>query len=92
MPATVFVPRCRQEAERFRVKLSNLFAWHNAAVTDYDDRRKLWTVLTLDGRKRKYFIPRIYIRFYAEDPRVFAKRMAATLERRRIAEASIKLL
>ncbi|XP_043259514.1 dynein axonemal heavy chain 1-like [Colletes gigas] len=93
LPATVFVPRYHEEDERFRRiddLAGHLFAWHNAAVISYDSRKKLWTVLTLDGRKRKYFIPRIYIRFYAEDPRIFAKRVAAAVEHRRIAEASIK--
>ncbi|XP_076627799.1 dynein axonemal heavy chain 1 [Colletes latitarsis] len=93
LPATVFVPKYHEEDERFRRiddLAGHLFAWHNAAVTSYDSRKKLWTVLTLDGRKRTYFIPRIYIRFYAEDPRIFAKRVAAAVEHRRIAEASIK--
>ncbi|XP_053976512.1 dynein axonemal heavy chain 1-like [Hylaeus volcanicus] len=93
LPATVFVPRFQEEDERFQHiddLTGHLFSWHNAAVTNYDYRKKLWTVLTLDGRKRKYFIPRIYIRFYAEDPRIFAKRVAVAIENRRIAEASIK--
>lgn len=92
LPARVFVPTFRQQNDRFRMDQSDLYSWHNAAVTDYDDKRKLWTVLTLDGRKREYLIPRIYIRFYAEDPRVFAKRILAAIEQRRIAEASIKLV
>ncbi|XP_060831781.1 dynein axonemal heavy chain 1-like [Bombus pascuorum] len=93
LPATVFVPRFRSEDETFSLednRLNNLFAWTNAAVTHYDRERKLWTVLTLDGRKRKFKIPRIYIRLFAEDPRIYAKRVAAAIEHRRIAEASIK--
>lgn len=94
LPATVFVPRFQEDDRKFDKAdhmLENLFAWCNAAVTGYDYHTKLWSVITLDGRKRKYSIPRIYIRFYAEDPRIFAKRMAAAIESRRIAEASIKL-
>ncbi|XP_076227651.1 dynein axonemal heavy chain 1-like [Nomia melanderi] len=94
LPATVFVPRFQEDDRKFDKAdhmLENLFSWYNAAVTGYDYHTKLWSVITLDGKKRKYSIPRIYIRFYAEDPRIFAKRMAAAIESRRIAEASIKL-
>lgn len=93
LPATVFVPRFRSEDEMFSLEddqLNKLFAWTNAAVTHYDRERKLWTVLTLDGRKREFKIPRVYIRLFAEDPRIYAKRVAAAIKHRRIAEASIK--
>lgn len=93
LPATVFVPRFRSEDEMFSIEddqLNKLFAWTNAAVTHYDRERKLWTVLTLDGRKREFKIPRVYIRLFAEDPRIYAKRVAAAIKHRRIAEASIK--
>lgn len=70
--------------------LNHLYKWYDAAVTDYDYKHKLWSVLTLDGLQRKFLLPRIYIRFYAEDPRVFAKRLATAIEHRKIADASIK--
>ncbi|XP_076380684.1 dynein axonemal heavy chain 1 [Megalopta genalis] len=94
LPAAVFAPRVQEEGQKFDKAsdmLDNLFAWCNAAVTDYDYDTKLWSVITLDGKKRKYSIPRIYIRFYAEDPRICARRMAAAIEDRRIAEESITL-
>ncbi|XP_026674744.1 dynein heavy chain 1, axonemal-like [Ceratina calcarata] len=93
LPATVFVPRFRAQDEMFVLEdeeLNNLFIWTNAAVTDYDPSKRLWSVLTLDGLQREFKIPRIYIRFYAEDPKIFAKRMAAAIEQRRIAQAAIK--
>ncbi|KAK9309948.1 hypothetical protein QLX08_000576 [Tetragonisca angustula] len=93
LPATVFVPRFRSEDEMFSLEdnqLNNLFTWTNAAITHYNHERKLWSVLTLDGRKRKFKIPRIYIRFFAEDPRNYVKRLKVAIEHRRTAEASIK--
>ncbi|XP_076646491.1 dynein axonemal heavy chain 1-like [Halictus rubicundus] len=95
LPATVFVPTFQEEERKFDKAshmLENLFSWCNAAVTDYNYDTKLWSVITLDSRKRRYSIPRIYIRFYAEDPRIFANRMAVAIENRRIAEESIKLV
>ncbi|KAK1118880.1 hypothetical protein K0M31_014650 [Melipona bicolor] len=93
LPATVFVPRFRSEDEMFSLEdnqLNNLFTWTNAAISHYNHERKLWSVLTLDGRKRKFEIPRIYIRFFAEDPRNYVKRLKVAIEHRRTAEASIK--
>lgn len=72
--------------------LSNLFGWCHAAVTDYNTETKNWTVFTLDGLKRKFSLPRIYICFIGEDPRKFAQRVAAAVERRQIAEATIRLI
>ncbi|XP_076766961.1 dynein axonemal heavy chain 1 [Xylocopa sonorina] len=93
LPATVFVPRFRAKDELLLLEdtqLNNLFCWTNAAIISYEYNTKLWTVLTLDGLKREFKLPRIYIRFYAEDPRIFAKRLAAAIQQKRIAEASIK--
>nr|XP_046487754.1 dynein axonemal heavy chain 1-like [Neodiprion pinetum] len=94
IPAEVFVER----PEKLRISsdandedaLDNLYEWCNAAITDYDPRRKLWSVFTLDGYKRTFVIPRIYIRFYAEDSRTSAKRIGNALAARRKAEACIR--
>lgn len=95
IPATVFVERIVHEKwifDRNNKTINNFFGWFHAAVTDYDDERKVWTVLTLDGLKRKFFLPRIYIRFFGEDPRKFAKRVAIAIKRRQITEMSIRLI
>lgn len=94
LPAIVFVEKDGHKQQTFNLhdkSLSNLFGWFYAAITDYDKERKLWSVLTLDGLKRKFFLPRIYIRFLGEDPRKFAQRVAAAVKERRIAEISIRL-
>lgn len=94
LPATVFVEKVIRMKWTFNQddKLSNLFGWFDAAVTDYDNKRKVWTVLTLDGHKRKFLLPRIYVYFLGEDPRKFAQRVAAAVKQRRIAETSIRLI
>ncbi|XP_018365084.1 PREDICTED: dynein heavy chain 1, axonemal-like [Trachymyrmex cornetzi] len=92
LPATVFVERIidkKKIFDRYNI-LNNLYGWFHAAVTDYNNEQKLWTVLTLDGLKRKFLLPRIYIRFFGEDPRKFAKRVAAAVKQRQIAETSIR--
>lgn len=95
LPATVFVERIINKKwifDRDVNTLNNMFGWFHAAVTDYDDKEKVWTVLTLDGLKRKFLLPRIYIQFFGEDPRKFAKRVAAAIKQRQIAETSIRLM
>lgn len=95
LPATVFVERVMDKKwifDRDDNTLNNLFGWFHAAVTDYDYERKLWTVLTLDGLKRTFFLPRIYVQFFGEDPRKFAKRIIAAVKGRQIAETSIRLI
>jgi len=98
LPAMVFVERIIEKKynnkwifDRYNI-LNNLFGWFHAAVTDYNNEQKLWTVLTLDGFKRKFLLPRIYIQFFGEDPRKFAKRVAAAIKQRQIAETSIRLI
>ncbi|XP_014476414.1 PREDICTED: dynein heavy chain 1, axonemal [Dinoponera quadriceps] len=93
LPATVFIEKAGRKGRIFRRnidKLDDLFGWTEAAVTDYNSEKKVWTVLTLDGLKRGFFLPRIYIRFYGEDPRTFAERVAVAVKQRQIAEATIR--
>ncbi|KAL6436551.1 hypothetical protein ACFW04_004787 [Cataglyphis niger] len=93
LPAIVFVEKILHKErifDRDDKTLSNLFGWFNAAVTNYDNKRKLWSVLTLDTFKRKFLLPRIYIRFYGEDPRKFAQRIANAVKQRQITESRIR--
>lgn len=93
LPAMSFVEKIRtNERNNYLsdVQLNNLYEWHLSAVTDYDSCKKLWTVFTLDGHKRTFLLPRIYIRFIAEDPKVFARRVAAAVKERQIVETHIR--
>ncbi|XP_032680816.1 dynein heavy chain 1, axonemal [Odontomachus brunneus] len=93
LPATIFVEKAIQKNRMFDRNdktLNDLFGWTQAAVMDYNSEEKVWTVLTLDGLKRKFLLPRIYIRFHGEDPRKFVQRVANAVKRRQIAEAAIR--
>ncbi|XP_023289892.1 dynein heavy chain 1, axonemal [Orussus abietinus] len=97
LPATVFVEKPLieeedKEEDKEAHPLDKHFEWCYAAVTDFDAGTKLWSVLTLDGFKRVFRVPRIYIRFFAEDPRTHAKRIKAALDQRRKAEACIRFV
>lgn len=95
LPATVFIEKAVQKNKIFDRNdktLNNLFGWIQAAVTDYNSEKKVWTVFTLDGLKREFLLPRIYIRFHGEDPRKFTQRIANAVKRRQIAEATIRLI
>ncbi|XP_043269181.1 dynein axonemal heavy chain 1 [Venturia canescens] len=93
LPATVFVEKPIEKTvyslPRNLKELVNLYDWHNAAVTHYDDETKLWTVRTLDGHARIFQLPRILIRFFAEDPCLFAERVVAAIKARNQSEACI---
>jgi dynein heavy chain len=93
LPARIFVKKDMYDLSvRNKEALSHCFDWFYAAVTDYDYEKKLWNVFTLDGLKREFHLPRIYIRFFAEDPKIFAKRVAAAIKQRRITETVIRLI
>ncbi|KAJ8667913.1 hypothetical protein QAD02_009576, partial [Eretmocerus hayati] len=64
--------------------------WERVAVMDYEADKKLWKTMTLDGEKRIYKLPRLLVRFLAEDPRIFVSRVEAALLERSNAKASIK--
>ncbi|KAK2581762.1 hypothetical protein KPH14_002241 [Odynerus spinipes] len=92
LPAMSFVEKIATDERNHSsdIELNNLYGWHLSAVTNYDSRKELWTILTLDGHKRTFVLPRIYIRFFAEDAKVFARRVATAVKGRRIAETCIR--
>ncbi|XP_043502299.1 dynein axonemal heavy chain 1-like [Polistes fuscatus] len=94
LPAMAFVEKLIINEQRndhlSDLQLDNLYGWQLSAVTDYDSSKKLWTVLTLDGHKRTFLLPRIYVQFLAEDPKVFARRVAAAVRDRQRAETCIR--
>jgi len=94
LPAKIFVENanCNLLAATSKETLEICFSWFYAAVTGYDYEKKLWSVFTLDGLKREFHLPRIYIRFFAEDPRIFAKRVANAIKQRRITASIIRLI
>lgn len=93
LPGEAFVPVESSELEPF-TQLDELFAnlcrWVNVAVMDYNPETKLWKIMTLDGTRREFELPRIYIMFKAEDPSIFAKRIKAAVDLRRETEATLR--
>ncbi|XP_044254832.1 dynein axonemal heavy chain 1-like isoform X2 [Tribolium madens] len=93
LPGEAFVPVESYVLEPF-TRLNDLFAnlgqWVNVAVQDYNTETKLWKILTLDGTRRSFELPRIYVMFKAEDPSVFARRIKAAVDLRRETEATLR--
>lgn len=92
IPGEAFVPVSKKNNLLYLYEdpLNNLYRWFNVAVTDYLPDKKLWRVLTLDGFQRPFSVPRIYLMFKAEDPKVFAQRIQAALELRHLTESNIR--
>lgn len=91
LPAKVFIRHPEYKLQCIdSEKVENLYGWYDAAVFNYNDLTGRWTVVTLDGLKRTFVLPRIHIYFFAEDPRIFARRIATALEERRRAEACVR--
>lgn len=96
LPAEAFVPIIEQEAlEDFTnldYLLTRLCEWVNAAVMDYDPITKLWKILTMDGSKRTFELPRIYIMFKGEDPSLFAQRVKKAMMLRENTENTLRYI
>lgn len=69
-----------------------LFGWQLVAVFSYTENfgTRHWKVMTLDGEKRTYILPRLYFRFLAEDPRIFTQRIVAAISERARTVTSLK--
>uniref|UniRef100_A0ABD2WRH4 Dynein heavy chain 1, axonemal n=1 Tax=Trichogramma kaykai TaxID=54128 RepID=A0ABD2WRH4_9HYME len=65
------------------------YDWQLVAVEAYEPDARLWSLKILCEKPRYYRLPRIYLRFLAEDPRVFASRVEAALLARIDAELEI---
>ncbi|XP_044735428.1 dynein axonemal heavy chain 1-like [Chrysoperla carnea] len=83
MPAKAFLPTPVQKLDKQKSNdLNSLYSWINVAVANYEKKRKLFTVLTLDGEQNVFKIPRIYLLFFAEDPYKFGIRISSAIKLR----------
>lgn len=93
LPAEAFVA-VEEEVLEDCANLDSLFMklckWVNAAVLDYDPITKLWKILTMDGRKKLFELPRIYVMFKGEDPILFAERIKKAVELRQNTENTLR--
>ncbi|XP_031787006.1 dynein heavy chain 1, axonemal isoform X2 [Nasonia vitripennis] len=65
-------------------------SWRPVAVINYVPSSRLWQILTLDSSSRTFHRSRLYFRFFAEDPRIFAQRIEAAMLARRRAEVGLR--
>ncbi|XP_058804505.1 dynein axonemal heavy chain 1-like [Phymastichus coffea] len=63
--------------------------WQLVAVINYNEDSSL-RLLSLDGKKTIFTLPRLRVRFIAEDPRIFAERLESALKTRRFCEARLE--
>ena len=63
--------------------------WQLVAIQSYNSTNKLWTVMNIEGERSIFNLPRIFVRFFAEDPRIFADRIENVLSERQRAENNI---
>ncbi|XP_060531534.1 dynein axonemal heavy chain 1-like [Cylas formicarius] len=87
LPGEAFVPNPNIEQH---ITPDELYHLVDVAIGEYDKEKMLWKVLTLDGLKRTFWLPRIYFMFKAEDPMHYGMRLKAALDLRRIAEETIR--
>ncbi|CAH2055603.1 unnamed protein product, partial [Iphiclides podalirius] len=92
-PGLAFVPK--EEGSNRPVvdviqMLNNLYEWTNVAIFSYDKRTDKWEVMTLDGLKRRFNIPRIRLMFKADDPETFAQRVKFAVDLRDEVENNLR--
>ncbi|ERL92012.1 hypothetical protein D910_09334 [Dendroctonus ponderosae] len=91
LPATAFVPNSEvNEENRSSFDLDRLFHWVHVAALDYQPKKKLWKVMTLDGLKRTFFLPKLLLMMKAEDPVNFANRIISAIALRKKCEEVIR--
>ncbi|KAE8741071.1 hypothetical protein FOCC_FOCC013409, partial [Frankliniella occidentalis] len=66
------------------------YRWVDAGAVNFDPKQRLWTVL--DAGKRELFLPRLYVRFRAEDPVLFAQRLKEAAQMREECEVALRFL
>lgn len=94
LPAYAFLPVTTVEEldisqETFEEVRNNLFDWRIVAVSDYEEKTRLWTVQRLDNGVF-YKIPRITFMFIAENPTTFTLRLTQALNLREHLEHLMK--
>ncbi|XP_041969812.1 dynein axonemal heavy chain 1-like [Aricia agestis] len=92
-PGVAFLPRLKEKAvpagDVIQI-LNNLYEWTNVAVFSYSQQTDRWHVMTLDGSKRRFDIPRIRLMFKAEDPETFARRVQFAVQLRDEVENNLR--
>lgn len=82
--------QAEMEIGRKQQQRNQLFAFVKVSVHAFDERTLRWLVTDLDTG-RQYRIPRIYLRFLAEDAALYVQRVQMALMRRLKADQLMKL-
>ncbi|XP_030766886.1 dynein heavy chain 1, axonemal-like isoform X2 [Sitophilus oryzae] len=91
LPGTAFVPNENlTDKNREAFSLDELYHWVDVAISDYNYETKCWHVTTLDGFKRTFELPKVYLTFKAEDPVHFGDRIIAAINLRKKTEEIIR--
>lgn len=67
-----------------------LFPPPSVAVGDFDPQTQRWAVITLDKEKQIYRVPRVYVLFKAENPKIFAERLRDAVASRNSVQRELK--
>jgi hypothetical protein len=81
--------RMKVSKRQFEGYLNTLYRWTLVDVVGYDDARYLWHVYEPKFRRR-YEVPRIYLRFLIEDPDRFVDRVQYAEHKRNVFERNLK--
>lgn len=94
VPAMAILPNLVQsdpnENEKEIDRRNNIYKWTMVSVRDYDSAMSRWLVTDLDSEK-SYQIPRLFMMFLAENPKLFVKRTQYAWNLRLNSEKHIKL-
>ncbi|CAB3241783.1 unnamed protein product [Arctia plantaginis] len=91
-PGLAFIPKSelRCMSGDYIHQLNNFYEWTNVAALNYDHKTEKWSIMTLDGTKRRYLIPRIRLMFKADDPETFAMRIKFAVDFRKEIENNLR--
>ncbi|ESO89348.1 hypothetical protein LOTGIDRAFT_210379 [Lottia gigantea] len=106
VPGKALLPSEDSDAEKDPTDPDIVYDWFQVGVLDYHEKSKQYLVQKLDQDGRvivesdengemvpspsQYWIPRIRMMFTAEDPRLFARRVANAFELRRMCESELR--
>ncbi|KAK3917290.1 Dynein heavy chain 1, axonemal [Frankliniella fusca] len=88
VPVEAYVPESSQAGPGPGAQGGLRYRWVDAGAVAFDPERRLWTVV--DAAKREHLLPRLYVRFRAEDPVLFSQRIKEAAQMREECEVAIR--
>ena len=81
--------RMRAIKKQFQTYLNNIYGWTMVNILGYNHETFMWQVFE-PRLRRRYEVPRIYLRFLIEDPDKFTTRIKYAIKKRDIFENNFK--